>query len=734
MWKEENNQLVKEFQFTDFVEAFAFMTRVAMLAEKHNHHPEWTNVYNRVIIRLSTHDAGGVVTDKDRKLAAAIIPHYIFQRFLPFLIALIFVVGGNTTLWANSPDTVSHFVRFSQAQGFFSESFYLELSATSHPDAVIRYTLDGSDPVSSSLTYNYPILIPNRLLAGEEISTIPTNPDDSPDRWVWHPPSKIFRHSTVVRARLFIDEKPVSPISTNTYFVGLCSEELGVPVISIAIDAKYLFDHETGIYVPGVTNEINPGWPTVWGTGNYHNRGEDWERTAVLTVFDHKGIPPFQQNIGIRIHGGGSRALPIKSLRVYARESYEQAYMHYPFFADQPVASFRRLILRNSGQDFKYSYINDALSHVLIRHLDIETQSYQPAIVFINGEYWGIHNIRDRIDKYYLEYRKGADPDAVDLLTGNSDVVEGSNSEYRHMLQFIRHNDISLPHVYEHLEKQIDIANFIDYNIAKQYIAVYDWPGNNVDFWRPHTETGRWRWIYYDNDGAFIDYDRDFYTHSTLEGGTRWPNPDWATFLFRNMMKNQSFKEQYTRRFAYHLENTFATDRVLSAIDSLAAVIRPLMPAHIQRWNYPESISFWENEIDKMKHFATKRPCVARSILIDHLDLDPDTFLTDICTPPEQQDEISTAVQDHPYTRSSLVVYPNPSVGDQLWVEYNGPFMRESDIKLFDMTGRRVVLMRRAFRGRGNKASIKVSKLPKGIYMLVVGGPESLNTQLVVLQ
>jgi 4a-hydroxytetrahydrobiopterin dehydratase len=72
MWKEENNQLIRHFEFRNFVEAFAFMTRVAFLAEKHGHHPEWKNVYNKVEIRLSTHDAGNVVTDKDRKLATAI--------------------------------------------------------------------------------------------------------------------------------------------------------------------------------------------------------------------------------------------------------------------------------------------------------------------------------------------------------------------------------------------------------------------------------------------------------------------------------------------------------------------------------------------------------------------------------------------------------------------------------------------------------------------------------------
>ena len=72
MWKEENNTLSKTFKFANFIDAFAFMTRVALLAEKQDHHPNWSNVYNTVTINLNTHDAGNVVTEKDRKLAAAI--------------------------------------------------------------------------------------------------------------------------------------------------------------------------------------------------------------------------------------------------------------------------------------------------------------------------------------------------------------------------------------------------------------------------------------------------------------------------------------------------------------------------------------------------------------------------------------------------------------------------------------------------------------------------------------
>ena len=71
-WKEENNRLVRSFEFKNFVEAFGFMTKVALIAEKMDHHPNWSNVYNKVMIELTTHDAGNIVTEKDKKLAAAI--------------------------------------------------------------------------------------------------------------------------------------------------------------------------------------------------------------------------------------------------------------------------------------------------------------------------------------------------------------------------------------------------------------------------------------------------------------------------------------------------------------------------------------------------------------------------------------------------------------------------------------------------------------------------------------
>ncbi len=665
----------------------------------------------------------------DKNRLTAILSAIIFSLLSANILASISPLESHVT---NAESVLTQPIIFSHPQGFYSKKFDLALY-NNFPGSIIRYTLNGSEPGLQSPVYSGPFEINTHGDNHIGISHIPTNPSESPKCWIWNPPRETVRTGVVVKAKAFIGHAPISNTFAQTYFIGFAAEEFGVPIISILTDSMNLFGYETGLYVPGITYDQNPLWEDLWGAGNYHNRGDEWERPAVITIFDKQGMPALHQNVGIRIHGGGTRSMPVKTLRVYARDSYGGDYMHHAFFPDKAVASFKRIILRNSGQDFKNSYLTDALSHVLVKHLDLETQSYQPAIVFINGEYWGIHNIRDRIDKYYLEYQKGADPNAIDLLTGNADVEEGSNASYFELIDFMQNNDISNPAVYQKVSKLIDMGNFIDYNISKQYIAVEDWPGNNVDFWRPHTPEGRWRWIYYDNDGAFVNYDQDFIAINTLENGTAWPNPDWSTFLFRTLLKNELFRQSYIDRYSHHLEHTFATKRVLTFIDSLAAGIRPLIPEHIQRWTYPKSVSIWESRINRMRKFAMTRPCIVRKLLVDYFDLDEAAFLPDICTATEPENLLKSQHTQHEAicsTEASLLIYPNPANGPELIVEYHGPQPGHADILLYDLTGRLIYAYNRAFQHDTNSSvTLSISGFSPGIYLLVVRSPLSVISQ-----
>ncbi len=374
---------------------------------------------------------------------------------------------------------------FSHEQGFYVQSFSLTAENT-HPGGIIRFTTDGSEPHSGSTPFPDSLLVVNREDDENYFSSIRTNPETTPEFYRWHAPDGNVFKGTVIKARSFVNDTAVSPTYTRTFWVHpeMYQRYNQLPVISIVTDSLSLFDYETGIYVPGLHHDLNPGWGWVWGTGNYHQRGEEWERPANIAFFENDGSLAFQQNVGIRIHGGGSRALPQKSLRVYARNVYGKNTIDYAFFPETGVDSYRRILLRNSGQDFYTTMLTDALTHRLVEHLDLETQTVRPAVVFINGEFWGIHHIRDRIDKYYFEYCCGAHPDAIDYLENAGSVIEGSNQAYSELKSFIAENDLAEEQNYLQVAEQIDVENYIDYTIAKHFIATFDWPGNNKEFWR----------------------------------------------------------------------------------------------------------------------------------------------------------------------------------------------------------------------------------------------------------
>jgi hypothetical protein len=222
-------------------------------------------------------------------------------------------------------------------------------------------------------------------------------------------------------------------------------------------DSLNLFGFDEGIYVPGQFH-INGNN----SSGNYFQRGIEWERPASIELFENNGQKGFQQDIGIRIHGGWTRRYSQKTLRLYARNIYGESRLNYPVFPDQEYEGYNRLILRNSGQDFGHTIFMDAAAQSLIRHFNVDTQAYRPVIVFLNGEYWGIQNLRERYDRHYLERVYGIDPDNIDLLTGSNRVVEGSSNLYNAMVDYARSNDLSVNEHFEFMQIIMDVDNFME--------------------------------------------------------------------------------------------------------------------------------------------------------------------------------------------------------------------------------------------------------------------------------
>ncbi|TVQ92247.1 MAG: T9SS C-terminal target domain-containing protein [Bacteroidetes bacterium] len=574
---------------------------------------------------------------------------------------------------------------FSHSSGFYHEGFTLTLSPA-ESGSEIFYTLDGSDPDNENITgtgYPYKNIYPQHpgdpfgefltgsfithtySEAGIEITDISGEPDSMTHKASafynnpWYFPDNPVYKGITVRARSYRQGSIPSPVKTEVFFVNpLGRERFTLPVINISTNPGHFYDYYDGIYNAGIDfdtwRQNNPLAASNGGRpANYRRRGIEWEFPAHFTFFDvGSPYPDLNQDIGFRIHGGWSRALPMKSLRIYARGRYGPSELGFPFFPDQPYDAYRRIILRNSGNDWPFSMFRDALIQQVVGHLNFETLAYRPSVLLVNGEYWGIHNIRERYDKHYLERVFGVDPDDIDYLEGNAVVKEGNNLHYISTLNYIQNNDITQNEHYEHILTRIDTENYIDYQIANIYAANTDWPGNNVDYWRKRTNTyvpnspyghdGRWRWLAFDMDFGFaFIHGTPSSNHNTLAfateaGNTDWPNPDWSTFLLRNLLLNETFRHQFINRFADLINTAFLPVRINSVIDEFQSVIQPEMPEHIDRWKVPANMAAWNHEINRIRHFVNNRPHRQRGHILNHFNLADSTFVTLNVTNTEQ--------------------------------------------------------------------------------------------------
>jgi hypothetical protein len=286
-------------------------------------------------------------------------------------------------------------------------------------------------------------------------------------------------------------------------------------------------------------------------------------------------------------------------------------------------------MLRNSGQDWCSTLLRDAVTQHMVRHLNFDTQAYQPVVLFINGEYWGIHNLQERYDKHYLARVYGVDENNLDIISNHSIIIEGDKDHYYEMLDYISENDISLPEHYDYISTQMEIVNFVDYQISQIFFLNTDWPHSNTDYWRlktdnyqpnsPYGHDGRWRWMMYDLDtslGLWSDV-----SCNTIELATS-PDAGWYTFLLRNLLQNASFRNHFINRFADLLNTTFLTHRTVSLINEFKSEIEPELFEHISRWNSHDSLEKWFFEIERMISFTNRRPGYQRQHINDFFELD----------------------------------------------------------------------------------------------------------------
>ncbi len=594
--------------------------------------------------------------------------------------------------------------------GFYLNPFYLKVISLFNDD--LRYTTDGSIPTASSPIFPDSIYLDYLYNKENHISKIQSAPDE-----FWNPPHTNIEKAHVFRIRSFRDGISTGENLYLTYFIdSLYFVKYQLPTISIISDPIHFFDPETGIYVPG--DFFDPKDPLL--TGNYYQRGADWERPVYIQYFDQEKKLCLSQNAGIRIHGGVTRKLPQKTLRLYARDEYGLKEFDYPLLPGRSIDSYKRILLRSTMSSWNNSIISDIVAHQIIKDSDLDYQEYQPVLLFLNGEFWGIYTLRDRIDERYIAYLHQLDKDSIDIIEGtNANIVSGSNTSFLEMMEFIKTNDISIPENYYYVSSIIDIQNYIDYFIAEIYFKNYDWPGNNVKAWKSQKPGSKWKWIFYDIDGGYGDLYYNMFDHLMNEDESiNWPNSPKSTLLFRKLLENKSFRERFIDSFSNWIQQVFISDQNTYIVHQIKNQYSSFIPMHIDRWNYPHSYETWENIIDQdIIHFLEKRPCNLENKIASFFQLEK---FDGNC-------KLNTSL----YTAEDFFPAPNPFM-DSFFIYNQTSSETQIDVSIYSMDGQLVFKKQDIYLGNNQKYYIHSSSFSPGSYILKISNGKIIHTKKIV--
>ena len=440
---------------------------------------------------------------------------------------------------------------FKPLGGIFNGSVSVQITNTF--GGTVRYTLDGSVPTATS-----PVV------------------DGMIDMSDTH----------VLRARIFKPGMIPGEVITHTYFIDPDNQIGKLPLVSLSTDPGNFWNADTGIYV--------------------QNFKPDWEVPVNIELFENDGSDraAFNLKAGTKVNGLYSWKLPQKMLGIYFRKEYGEGKLDYPLFADRARSVFDSFALRASGNDWSNTLFRDALSqHLMKLNSTVDAQGYKPSVVYVNGEYMGIHNIRSKIDEDFILENHDIGPAGVDMVENEDYAEAGTLDQYQNFMTLYK-KDLTVQANYDAVVAAMDLDNFTDFVITEIYVRNSSLD-HNVMAWRPR-DGGVWKWILVDMDRGFFNPSSSMISYFENEGSTP----------FNSLMKNQDYIKYFGRRLADQFFTTFNKDRVNRIIDAFKAGIADEVPDHITRWqgatsSYGDAIpsyAYWEDEVDALKAFAAARP------------------------------------------------------------------------------------------------------------------------------
>ena len=425
--------------------------------------------------------------------------------------------------------------------------------------------------------------------------------------------NNINRRSRILKDSILIDKNTAISFGLNTgdsvlnlgsqsYFIDFNTD---FSVVSLMISNKSFYDSVTGLYMHG-PNAYYDTTLKVMLNSNYSKKSE---REIHVEIFNSLGERIIQQDAGVRIFGGMTIYYPEKSLRIIARNIYGKSRFKADLF-NKGAKKYKQFILRHSGNDYRKTRFKDAMSTTIASKSGLDVQASTPSHLFVNSEYWGIYNIREKINEYYIDNNYNCGTEGIDMLQAFKLVEEGTVDKYQKLLDFVSNNNISDEENYKYLNSLMDCHNFAKFWIHQVYFGNKDVRGN-IRFWRSDSLDGRFRWIVYDTDLGWGSYKSNLLEDFTSPIKTHWYNPTWSTFLLRNLLSNTFFRDYFINQTAFLLSTSLHTDNVKSVINDFEETYRSEMEYHHRErkkfQRYQGSMKVWQKEVNELKFFALKR-------------------------------------------------------------------------------------------------------------------------------
>ena len=478
---------------------------------------------------------------------------------------------------------------FSLPGGLYQQDIRLAIEVPEGTE--VRFTTDGSIPtINNSQLYQEPLNISDTM---------------------------------VIRARAFKAGLQPSFTITSTYVM---KTYFTLPVVCLTTDPIELWDPENGMLAIGEGIDIlqyekipfkNP-YPTYARVGKLH-------RPGYAEMFRQDGTPAvFSQGVTFGLIGQYSLDMPQKSFKVQSRARFGSKYFHAALFDDRPFDVYKSFVLRVSGNDAVWTRMVDGVQSRLVDQLDTTVihQAWNPVIVYLNGQYWGHYNMRERVSRYMVAQHEGIpieDADNMTILEANSKPYWGTNAEYREMLNKAKTlSPGKNPEDLKYLTDRIDIENYFDYMALEAFFANTD--TGNIRYYK--VPGGKWRWILFDLDYGLFNSNANGIRVILNPKGTGVNNAIDNT-LIRKLLESPEMQDLFLRRFG-EIFKKFTTEVMLAQIDECYNILQPEMMMHYERWSayhlksisseQPQTVDgsmrFWNYRVSRLQNVVKKRPTI----------------------------------------------------------------------------------------------------------------------------